>query len=238
MEQMTQELSIENYDLKSVKKLYNDSTGENTFLNSYTMLDIDEAKKKTYLYLLKRYNYQNPEYIQGFIESSALILARDLFKSHTNDLNVSPSVPGPVTQDSIATQVYENHRIVNIDSSYRGNLFSSNNVYDSYASSDMVITLNDVLDSTTTLELASVSIPFTFYNINADHGNNYFYVKNISSESVTKVEISADVIDAFRAKAADPIRDTWIADMEAQGLPGQELYDLVVSTLAEAKAAN
>ncbi|MDC0521075.1 C4-dicarboxylate ABC transporter substrate-binding protein, partial [bacterium] len=44
--------------------------------------------------------------------------------------------------------------------------------------------------------------------------------------------------DAFRAKAADPIRDTWIADMEAQGLPGQELYDLVMSTLAEAKAAN
>jgi len=26
--------------------------------------------------------------------------------------------------------------------------------------------------------------------------------------------------------------------MEAQGLPGQELYDLVMSTLAEAKAAN
>ena len=60
----------------------------------------------------------------------------------------------------------------------------------------------------------------------------------LADKGVTKVEISADVIDAFRAKAADPIRDTWIADMEAQGLPGQELYDLVVSTLAEAKAAN
>ena len=59
-----------------------------------------------------------------------------------------------------------------------------------------------------------------------------------AEKCVTKVEISADVIDAFRAKAADPIRDTWIADMEAQGLPGQELYDLVMSTLAEAKAAN
>ena len=60
----------------------------------------------------------------------------------------------------------------------------------------------------------------------------------LADKGVTKVEISADVIDAFRAKAADPIRDTWIADMEAQGLPGQELYDLVMSTLAEAKAAN
>ena len=60
----------------------------------------------------------------------------------------------------------------------------------------------------------------------------------LAEKGVTKVEISADVIDAFRAKAADPIRDTWIADMEAQGLPGQELYDLVMSTLAEAKAVN
>ena len=40
-----------------------------------------------------------------------------------------------------------------------------------------------------------------------------------------------DVIAEFRATAADPIRDAWIADMEAQGLPGQELYDLVVKTL-------
>ena len=60
----------------------------------------------------------------------------------------------------------------------------------------------------------------------------------LAEKGVTKVEISADVIDAFRAKAADPIRDAWIADMEAQGLPGQELYDLVMSTLAKAKAAN
>ena len=47
-----------------------------------------------------------------------------------------------------------------------------------------------------------------------------------------------EVIAAFRAKAADPIRDKWISDMEAQGLPGQELYDLVMSTLAAAKASN
>jgi len=60
----------------------------------------------------------------------------------------------------------------------------------------------------------------------------------LAEKGVTKVEISAGVIDAFRAKAADPIRDAWIADMEAQGLPGQELYDLVMSTLAAAKAAN
>ena len=58
----------------------------------------------------------------------------------------------------------------------------------------------------------------------------------LAEKGVAKVVIADDVIAEFRARAADPIRDQWIADMEAQGLPGQELYDLVVKTLADAKA--
>ncbi|MEL6102434.1 MAG: C4-dicarboxylate TRAP transporter substrate-binding protein [Pseudomonadota bacterium] len=60
----------------------------------------------------------------------------------------------------------------------------------------------------------------------------------LAEKGVQKVEISDDVIAEFRTKAADPIRDAWIKDMEAQGLPGQELYDLVVSTLEQARASN
>ena len=60
----------------------------------------------------------------------------------------------------------------------------------------------------------------------------------LAEKGVQKVEIADEVIAAFRAKAADPIRDKWISDMEAQGLPGRELYDLVMSTLAAAKASN
>jgi TRAP-type C4-dicarboxylate transport system substrate-binding protein len=60
----------------------------------------------------------------------------------------------------------------------------------------------------------------------------------LEEKGVQKVEIVPDVIEEFREKAAAPIRDKWIADMEAQGLPGQELYDLVVSTLAEAKGGS
>ena len=60
----------------------------------------------------------------------------------------------------------------------------------------------------------------------------------LEEKGVKKVEIADDVIAAFRAKAADPIRDAWIKDMEAQGLPGQELYDLVVKTLADAKSGS
>ena len=60
----------------------------------------------------------------------------------------------------------------------------------------------------------------------------------LAEKGVKKIEISDSVIADFRKKAADPIRDAWIKDMEAQGLPGQELYDLVMKTLDKAKASN
>ncbi|MFK7764325.1 MAG: TRAP transporter substrate-binding protein DctP [Roseobacter sp.] len=60
----------------------------------------------------------------------------------------------------------------------------------------------------------------------------------LAEKGVQKVEIDPAVIDEFRTVAADPARDSWIADMEAQGLPGQELYDLVVKTLADAKSGS
>lgn len=60
----------------------------------------------------------------------------------------------------------------------------------------------------------------------------------LAEKGVEKVVISDEVLAEFRARAADPIREAWIADIEGQGLPGQALYDLVAKTLAEAKATN
>lgn len=60
----------------------------------------------------------------------------------------------------------------------------------------------------------------------------------LEEKGVEKVTISEDELAAFREKAADPIREAWIEDMEGQGLPGQELYDLVESTLKDAKMSN
>ena len=59
----------------------------------------------------------------------------------------------------------------------------------------------------------------------------------LAERNVKIDELSDDVIDEFRTLAADPAREAWIASMEDQGIPGQELYDLVQSTLAEAKEA-
>ncbi len=55
----------------------------------------------------------------------------------------------------------------------------------------------------------------------------------LDEKGVKRVTVAEEELAAFRAAAADPIRDAWIADMTAQGLPAQELYDLVVDTLAK-----
>ncbi|WP_300442436.1 C4-dicarboxylate TRAP transporter substrate-binding protein [uncultured Mameliella sp.] len=60
----------------------------------------------------------------------------------------------------------------------------------------------------------------------------------LAEKGVEKVMISDDELAKFREVAAKPIHDAWIKDMSAQGLPAQELYDLVFSTLEEARASN
>ncbi|MEX0280948.1 MAG: C4-dicarboxylate TRAP transporter substrate-binding protein [Arenibacterium sp.] len=60
----------------------------------------------------------------------------------------------------------------------------------------------------------------------------------LEEKGVAKVELAQSELDAFRAKAADPAREAWISSIEGQGLPGQELYDLVQATLEKAKGMN
>ncbi len=60
----------------------------------------------------------------------------------------------------------------------------------------------------------------------------------LAEKNVEKVMFTPEAIAEFKAKAADPAREAWIKDMEAQGIPGQELYDLVMSTLEKERASN
>lgn len=192
MEQMTQELNIENHNLKSVKKLYNDSTKSNIFLNTYTMLDVEDGKKHLFTYLMKKYNYRNSEYIQEFVEKSSLLLAKQLFSTSPMQSQQYDGSELVVTERAESPVYHENHRIINIDSCYRENLLSKNETYDLYSSSDMLIDLNDKLDNTTSLELANVCVPFTFYNISEDQGNNYFYIYDISNGDNKPIKITID----------------------------------------------
>ena len=59
----------------------------------------------------------------------------------------------------------------------------------------------------------------------------------LDEKKVKKVRISDEELAKFRAVAA-PVRDQWIKDMTAQGIPAQELYDLVQDTLKKTRAGN
>ena len=63
MEKMTQELSLDNHNIKTIKKMYNESISSNIFFNTYTMMDVENAKQKLFQKLLLRYNYKNTDYI-------------------------------------------------------------------------------------------------------------------------------------------------------------------------------
>ena len=59
----------------------------------------------------------------------------------------------------------------------------------------------------------------------------------LAEKNVQKVTISEEELAKFR-KVAEPIQQAWIEQMSAQGIPAQELYDLVQSTLEKERASN
>lgn len=192
--EMAQELNFENQDLKTIQKMFCDATNSTTFLNSYTLLDVEEGKKKVYLNLLRKYNYKHKEAIQSFVELSSKRLIDELFSTSTNHdkgnrntemVGIKNIIKDPRKLNP--NYFNETYRIISIDSMYREQLWYSNYEYDSKTSTNMTVTLNDKLDNVISLELTNINIPFTFYNIDKSYGNNYFYVEK--SGNITKIEI-------------------------------------------------
>lgn len=60
--------------------------------------------------------------------------------------------------------------------------------------------------------------------------------QTLDEKNIKRVQYSEDQIAKFREMAAGPAREAWIQKMNDAGIPGQELYDLVVDTLNKAKS--
>ena len=65
------------------------------------------------------------------------------------------------------------------------------------------------------------------YQVSVDRFN-----EKVAENEIAVLTFSDDDITRLKATAA-PVLDAWLADMDARGLPGQELYDLVQATLAD-----
>ena len=194
MEKMSQELNMDNHDLRSIKKLYNSVLDSNLFLNEYTLLDVEESKKRLYLELMRKYENSNPNYIQKFIEDSSSLLINQLFDNSNNKNTQMVGIKNVIKDTRKLNQTFfnETFRIINIDSMYRETIWLNNFEYNSKTSTDMSIILNDSLDNVTSIELTNICIPFTFYNICEKTGNNYFYLqKNGDDTTLEKIEITS-----------------------------------------------
>lgn len=60
----------------------------------------------------------------------------------------------------------------------------------------------------------------------------------LAEKGVERVTFADEQIAAFRDKAAGPIRDAWIAEMKAQGIPAEELYNTVQDALARVRGTS
>lgn len=62
--------------------------------------------------------------------------------------------------------------------------------------------------------------------------------KTLDEKNIKRVHYTDDQIAQFRDMAAGPAREAWIKKMDDAGIPGQELYDLVVDALKKAKSGS
>ena len=124
METMAQELNINNHTLRSIQKMFCDYGKTNVFYNTYTLMDVEENKNKVYLELLRKYNYQDKESIQIFIDNASNLLSSELFKSNEMGQNTEMvGVKNIIKDPRKLNKNYFNeiYRIISIDSLYRDN---------------------------------------------------------------------------------------------------------------------
>lgn len=84
----------------------------------------------------------------------------------------------------------------------------------------------------------SVSEAIAYY---IDFYNNQTMTKwnaLLAEKGIQRVQFTDEQIAEFREKAAGPVREAWIAKMNAAGIPGQDLYNIVTDTLAKTRAGN
>jgi TRAP-type C4-dicarboxylate transport system substrate-binding protein len=99
-----------------------------------------------------------------------------------------------------------------------------------------VVVNTDALDALTDAErdalLGSVDEAMHYY---IDYYENETMAKwwpLLEEKGVERISYNPERLAEFREKAAGPVAAKWIEENTARGLPAQELYDLVLSTLA------
>jgi len=93
--------------------------------------------------------------------------------------------------------------------------------------------LASLSDSERDALLGSIDEALDYYVANYEGNTMGKWGPLLAEKGIEEVTYEQAEIDAFREKAAGPIAAAWIEDNTARGLPAQELYDLVIETIAK-----
>ncbi len=92
--------------------------------------------------------------------------------------------------------------------------------------------LNDLSDSEREALLGSVDEALDYYVEYYDNKTMSAWGPELDKRGIERITYSDEELAAFREAVAGPAAAAWIEDMNGRGLPAQELYDLVIDTLA------
>jgi len=92
--------------------------------------------------------------------------------------------------------------------------------------------LADLSDENREILLGAVDESLAYYVDFYENATMAAWGPLLEEKGIELVTFSDDELSAFRDAVAGPAAAAWIEDMNGRGLPAQELYDLVISTLA------
>ena len=164
---------MENASLIDIKKLFTKHGGVN-FFNEFTLLDVEDAKKKVYFQLIKD-KPSDIENIKAFLENAAKQIMEEKFM-----MGFEKPV-GALIKNTVRDNLnpdYKNtlNRLICIDSQYRPNLYPYNDPDTNEC--DFIVNLSEKLINVVNLKVKNIQLPYTFYNIEKRKGNNYFFIND------------------------------------------------------------
>ncbi|QYX57883.1 C4-dicarboxylate TRAP transporter substrate-binding protein [Roseovarius sp. SCSIO 43702] len=96
--------------------------------------------------------------------------------------------------------------------------------------------LNDLSEEHREALLGSVDEALDYYVENYLNNTMEKWGPALEERGIEKISFSEEELAKFEESVAGPAAQAWIEDMNARGLPGQELYDFATSKLEELKS--
>ena len=158
---------MDNLSSVEIKKLFTKYSGVN-FLNDFTLQDVEEAKKKTFVNLCREKPYDIDK-IRHYLDRGAKQIMEEKFM-----LGFEKPV-GVVVKNTIRDNLnpdYKNmiKRLICVDSQYRLNVYPYNDPDTNEC--DFTINLTEKLTNVVSFQVENIQIPVSFYNISSRMGNN------------------------------------------------------------------